>query len=106
MMLRVGPDVYPEVKIISTVQPNMICFVFLLKQQHIMTSQDAERRMFLTTLLTPSAALLLIPFSFILQTGITQKNFGKPLFCKVVHESEMKAFSSKSLHLISWDVAG
>lgn len=59
MMLRVGPDVYPEVKIITTVQLDMICFVFfLLKQQHIMTSQAGEQRMFLATLLTRSAALL------------------------------------------------
>jgi len=47
MMLRVGPDVYPEVKIISTMQTDMICFVFfLLKQGDIMTSQDGEQRIF------------------------------------------------------------
>lgn len=61
MVLRVGPDVYPEVKIITTTQLDMICFVFFfLKQQHIMTSQAGEQRMFLATLLTLSAALLLI----------------------------------------------
>lgn len=42
-------------------QLDMICFVFfLLKQQHIMTSQNGEQRMFLATLLTHSAVLLLM----------------------------------------------
>lgn len=75
----VGPDVYPEVKIISTVQPDMICFVFfLLKQWHVMTSREREKRTLLAHLLTHSAALL-----HILQTGIMQRNLEKPLLHSV-----------------------
>lgn len=98
-MLRVGPDVYPEVKIISTVQPDMICFVvFLLKQQHIMTSQDGEQRMFIAILLTHSAALLLIPVASSYKLG-SHKRTLESLYFIVFHESEMKAFSSKSSYL-------
>lgn len=96
--VSVGPDVYPEVKIISTMQPDMICFVFfLLKQCHIMTSQDGEQRMFLATLLTHSAV-----FSS-LQLHLT--NWDHALFHKPSHESEMKAFSRESSYLNSCDVA-
>lgn len=61
MMLSVSPDVCPEVKIILTVQVDIICFVFfLLKQWCIITSQNGEQMM-LSSLLTHSADLFLIP---------------------------------------------
>lgn len=62
MMLSVSPDVCPEVRIISTVEVDVICFVFfLLKLWYIMTSQNGDQIMFLSPLLTHSADLFLIP---------------------------------------------
>lgn len=105
MMLRVGPDVYPEVKIINSATGLDLFCLLPPKARTYYDKSGWWAKDVLSYSLNPFSSPFAYPYSFTLQSRITQKKFGKPLFHNAFNESEMKAFSSKFSYLSSWDVA-